>query len=169
MPKLGQHNAHNQIINSPSNDPPIGPSINTIQVLASTPYLMHKPSSKQRTRNCRNLIKIPITTTSTNAVKRLLLNILSFNARSIINKIDELTVTIHNHKSDIVMVTERWLSENVPDEVLSIPGFTIGRNDRSTGRGGGVAIYIRDSLPFKIRCDINRPDYECLWITVRPK
>ena len=67
------------------------------------------------------------------------------------------------------MVTETWLSDDIPDEALYIPGFTIVRNDRSTGRGGGVAIYIRETLPFKIRCEFNKSEYECLWIILRPK
>ena len=113
----------------------------------STLSRKHISPSKQRIRNCQNLLKIPISITSTDAVKRVLPNILTFNARSILNKIDELAITIHNHNSDIVMVTETWLSDDIPDEALYIPGFTIVRNDGSTGRG--VAIYIRETLPFK--------------------
>ena len=113
----------------------------------STLSRKHISPSKQRIRNCQNLLKIPISITSTDAVKRVLPNILTFNARSILNKMDELAITIHNHNSDIVMVTETWLSDDIPDEALYIPGFTIVRNDGSTGRG--VAIYIRETLPFK--------------------
>ena len=32
-----------------------------------------------------------------------------------------------------------------------------------------MAVYIRESLPFKIRPDFYNSDYECLWITLRPK
>ena len=64
------------------------------------------------------------------------------------------------------MVTETWLTDAIPDAALHISGFTIVRRDRSNRRGGGVAIYIRESLPFKIRPDCNNPDYECLYEVV---
>ena len=101
--------------------------------------------------------------------KRVLPNILYLNARSLFNKIDELSVIINQQNADVIMVTETWLTDAIPDAALHISGFTIVRRDRSSRRGGGVAIYIRESLPFKIRPDCNNPDYECLWITLRPK
>ena len=60
------------------------------------------------------------------------------------------------------MVTETWLTDVIPDEALHIPDFSIVRKNRPTRRGGGVAVYIRESLPFKIRLDFYNSDYECL-------
>jgi hypothetical protein len=97
---------------------------------------------------------------------------LSLNARSILTKTDELALVIHNQKSDIVMVSETWLSDVIPDEALhfpGIPGFSVIRNDRVNMRGGGVAVFVKDTIPFKIRHDFTSPDYECLWIILRPK
>ena len=86
--------------------------------------------------------------------KRVLLNILSLNARSDINKIDKLVLVIHNHNSDVVAVSETWLSDNVSDEALhfpSIPDFSVIRNDKNNRVGGGVAFFIREQLPCKVR------------------
>ena len=97
---------------------------------------------------------------------------MSLNARSILTKTDELALVIHNQKSDIVMVSETWLSDVIPDEALyfpGIPGFSVIRNDRVNMRGGGVAVFVKDTIPFKIRHDFTSPDYECLWIILRPK
>ena len=92
------------------------------------------------------------------------------NARSIFNKVDELKAHIDNYKSDILFVTETWLTESIPNEAVNISGFNIFRKDRTIARGGGVAIYIKDDIPVKTRFDLNSSlTIECLWITIRPK
>jgi exonuclease III len=35
--------------------------------------------------------------------------------------------------------------------------------------GGGVSLYIRENIPFKIRIDLQHRSIKCLWITIRPK
>ena len=42
------------------------------------------------------------------------------------------------------------------------------RKDRLVGRGGGVQIYVRESIPCKLRLDVSNDQYECLWIVSRP-
>ena len=79
------------------------------------------------TRNYTNLIRIQ----RTKSVKtnKTLPNILSLNARSILKKTDELAHVIYKHNSDVVMVSETWLSDDIPDEALhfpGIPGFSPG-------------------------------------------
>ena len=88
------------------------------------------------------------------------------NARSILNKKEELEV-ISKDKPDVVLITETWLSDSVPDEVVNIPKFNVIRKDRPIGRGGGVQIYIRESIPFKPRPDLSSDQYECVWIVLR--
>ena len=85
------------------------------------------------------------------------------NARSIFNKVDELKAHIDNYKSDILFVTETWLTESIPNEAVNISGFNIIRKDRTIARGGGVAIYIKDDIPVKTRFDLNSSlTIECL-------
>jgi hypothetical protein len=42
------------------------------------------------------------------------------NSRSLISKIDELSTTVKSYASDIVVVTETWLSSNVPNSAIDI-------------------------------------------------
>ena len=101
---------------------------------------------------------------------RTLPNVMVLNARSIFNKVDELKAHIENYKSDILFVTETWLTESIPNEAVNISSFNIFRKDRTIARGGGVAIYIKDDIPVKTRFDLNSSlTIECLWITIRPK
>lgn len=137
------------------------------------PRLSGKVRENTRTRSC-NLIEVVLATdqatcTTSTANRNVLPDVLLLNARSVFNKKDELAVLIDQHKSDLVMVTETWLTENVPNEAVHIPGLTIIRKDRNGGRGGGVAIYVRDHIPVKVRNDLIQPPFECLWVTIRPK
>ena len=111
----------------------------------------------RNTRNRHNLISIKRQEPSHRPVApiRTLPNVMVLNARSIFNKVDELKAHIDNYKSDILFVTETWLTESIPNEAVNISGFNIFRKDRTIARGGGVAIYIKDDIPVKTRFDLN--------------
>ena len=99
---------------------------------------------------------------------RTMPNVLLLNARSLVNKVNE-QVQIANHNSDITFVTETWLVDRVPDEAFNCSGQNIIRKDRPNGKGGGgIAVYVNDRIPIKLRDDLNNSAYECLWVTIRP-
>ena len=52
---------------------------------------------------------------------------------------------------------------------MNITGFNLARKDRTIGRGGGVAIYVKETVPLKVRSDLSNKDFECLWIILQPK
>jgi hypothetical protein len=128
------------------------------------------PSNRLAIRQSRshNLINIPITKTTNAALDGSLPKFLLLNARSILNKKEELEVIISQCSPDVVMITETWLSDIVPDEVVNIPKFSLVRKDRPIGRGGGVQVYIRESITYKLRLDLSNDQYECVWIVLRP-
>ena len=85
------------------------------------------------------------------------------NARSIVNKIDELKSLVHTTNPDIVCITEAWTNSSISDHYLSIPGFQLvsrfDRNDTQNGRGGGILIYVKDYLKANqtsITCQFNQ-------------
>jgi hypothetical protein len=106
------------------------------------------PSNRLAIRQSRshNLVNIPITKTTNAALDGPLPN-----ARSILNKKEELEVIISQCSPDVIMITETWLSNIVPDEVVNIPKFNLVRKERPVGRGGGVQVYIRESITYKLR------------------
>jgi len=54
------------------------------------------------------------------------------------------------HHVIVVCISETFLKPDLRDDLVFIEGYKIIRNDR-TGKGaGGVAMYIRDDLKFKI-------------------
>jgi hypothetical protein len=85
-------------------------------------------------------------------------------------KIDELKYYSNEHKIDINIVTETWLSDNIPsDEVVTIQGFILIRKDRKIGLGGGCAIYVLKEFSMRTRNDLSDPSFECQWLSLRPK
>ena len=76
-----------------------------------------------------------------NGLKIAFLNIVSLRKYK-----DELGVILHDNDIDVIGLSETRLDENVQDCELAIDGYKIVRNDRNAN-GGGVAIYVKDSLP----------------------
>ena len=73
------------------------------------------------------------------------LNILYFNTRSLLPKIDELRLSRASCRPDVVCIVETWLSDEIADCEIDIPDFCITRLDRNR-HGGGIAFYVRSCL-----------------------
>ena len=90
------------------------------------------------------------------------------NARSLLPKVDELTVLMDNSGMDIVAITESWLHKDIDDNLLSISGYNIHRNDRTLSRGGSVCVYCSQNIPCQRRFELKNPNFECIWLWIRP-
>ena len=64
-----------------------------------------------------------------------------------IYKVAEFDTFLCTHNPDIVCVVETWLHNNIPDSLFCPDNYRVVRCDRS-GRGGGVALFIRNSLNY---------------------
>ncbi len=118
-----------------------------------------------------NLIRIPLVDAQdipNSNNERRLPNVLILNTRSLVSKTDELANFVELYKSNLVFVTETWLCDKIPDEAIQLPGMTSIRKDRIGGRGGGVVLYISNSIPTKTRHDFSQSPFECLWAILRP-
>lgn len=69
--------------------------------------------------------------------------LLLFNARSLVNKVTELEHLLLSRSPSVVIVTETWLNNDIPNDVVVPPGYRVFRWDRNS-RGGGVAIVIKN-------------------------
>jgi exonuclease III len=90
------------------------------------------------------------------------------NARSLPNKINEFEILVEMQEIDIVCVTETWLNDKMPDEAIDCLGMNLCSHDRTNGAGGGVAVFINNRIPFKVRADLISKSFECIWVTIRP-
>lgn len=76
-------------------------------------------------------------------------SVLHCNIRSLSKNFDVLCSFLAQHHSryDIIAITETWL---MPDECFNIPGYTfLSRPRIAKTRGGGVGLYIRNSITYK--------------------
>ena len=105
------------------------------------------------------------------------------NIRSIFPKIDifrhYLTLNTGIH---VIGISETWLNENLPTDLLSIAGYNFLRNDRNWNRdnnnntpqkGGGVGLYLKQDLDYdaNVYAIYNRSckDIECQWVYIKNK
>ena len=126
-----------------------------------------------RGRNLNNLILINSNTLNANATsyykKISLPSLFLSNTRSLVNKIEDLEVVINQNDMDIACITETWLTNNIPNSVVDISGYSLVRIDRSADkRGGGVCTYIKSSIDFTTIDELNDSPFESLWVYLRP-
>ena len=74
-------------------------------------------------------------------------SVMLLNARSVFNKLNELSSLVYTMKPSIVAVTETWLRPCIPNDVLQLNGYFLHRMDRLGRIGGGVCVWIRNNFP----------------------
>ncbi|CRK98223.1 CLUMA_CG011586, isoform A [Clunio marinus] len=57
---------------------------------------------------------------------------------------------VANTNLHAVAVSETWFNEKHNDNLISLTNFTLIRHDRKNKRGGGVALYLRPGINYKI-------------------
>lgn len=70
------------------------------------------------------------------------LQFIHVNARSILHKISSFRYDFLKSCMGIIGVSETWLNNLVPDSQVSLPNYSLIRNDRREGRGGGGHLLI---------------------------
>ena len=68
------------------------------------------------------------------------------NARSIVNKKNELKTMVEDIDPYIIGITESWANIGIPDAELGLTGYVMFRKDRIGRRGGGVILYVKESI-----------------------
>ncbi len=123
-------------------------------------------SGNIRTQNSNNLVSIPVIDEKPTQKEQL--NVCYFNAQSVKNKCDSIKDYIVDHDYDILAITETWLRTDTDDIVTQsiIPsGYNIKHVPRASGRGGGVAVIYKQSIPVTLisNCEYKTFEHiECL-------
>nr|CAI5840302.1 unnamed protein product [Callosobruchus analis] len=63
-------------------------------------------------------------------------------------KREDIKTILYNNNIDVLAISETWLNEKIETSYVTIDGYTFLRRDRGS-RGGGVGLYISNSLKFK--------------------
>ena len=94
------------------------------------------------------------------------------NIFHIVNKLPDLCVFLNddNEPYHLFGVTETRLNNNIPDEVIHVPNFTVFRRDPISRGETGTAIYVHQSLQgvARRRPDLESDEVECMWIELKP-
>lgn len=104
--------------------------------------------------------------TECNILPKKGLNVAHININSLRNKLSEIENLLSEKNVYILALTETHLDQTFEDGELFIQGYNVYRKDRNK-YGGGVAFYIRDHLPVKIRTDVMISDIEALWLQIQ--
>jgi len=86
--------------------------------------------------------------------------------------VEHLAAEFNSYDVDIAVITETHFCAKHTDNILSVPGYTLYRRDRSirnkSGRrmkGGGVAMYVRSTLQSTVwKYSRDDPAYELMWV-----
>ena len=130
-----------------------------------TPSILHckKKNSYTRSHSLKSVHKAFVDQTKRDSGLR----ICHLNIRSIYNKIDEIRFIVTASEIDVFCLSESWLDDSIQDSEINIPGYAIERRDRNR-TGGGVVMYIKDSIRYKPRPDIESASriVENVWIEI---
>ena len=86
------------------------------------------------------------------------------NARSIINKKNELDIMVDEIKPHIIGITESWANNDITDAELGLEGYVMFRKDRMGKRGGGVLLYIKETIPaYEVQLHEEADFNEAIW------
>jgi exonuclease III len=89
------------------------------------------------------------------------------NCRSLLCNFDDIVdfICSLNNLFDVICMSETWLIQLTEDQV-NITGFTFVGKHRKNKKGGGVGIYVKNELKFKIRNDIISNSENCEIIAI---
>ena len=93
--------------------------------------------------------------------------IASLNVNGLRSHLDEVKILMTDLGIHILALNETKLAPDYPKELTNVAGYQQERLDR-TCNGGGVSIYIRDSIKYKPRPDVPADDLEIICIEVEP-
>jgi exonuclease III len=93
------------------------------------------------------------------------------NARSVKNKSHEVAEFIIENKLDVCAITETWLGRGDQDEIvereITPPGYSMAHVPRNKGKGGGVAVILKESFTTKREKNTVFKSFELIELTLR--
>ena len=95
--------------------------------------------------------------------------IASLNVNSLLLHVDEIRMLVKELGIHILALNETKLDKSIDDSLVNIEGYTIIRHDRDR-HGGGVAIYLKDTLLDKttVREDLPNSALELICVEIKP-
>ena len=95
-------------------------------------------------------------------------SILHQNVRGLLHNFTDIEQLLYTHKDiDIYTLSETHIcAEEDNEKLYHVNGYNFEKRDRSNGRGGGVALYIRNSINYIRRTDLESDTLENIVIEI---
>ena len=98
-------------------------------------------------------------------------SVLHLNIRSLQKNLDSLFNLLMTLKFEfkVICITETWCSDNsMNHNLFKLPQYKSIHQVRRTGKGGGIAVFLHESLTFNVRHDlsVNNADIEALCVEI---
>ena len=87
------------------------------------------------------------------------------NVNGLLSHLDEIKLLIKDLELHIFSLNETKLGSNCSNDLTAMAGYQQERLDR-TRCGGGISVYVRNSLKYKLRSDVPTEDLELICIEV---
>ncbi|KAJ8914711.1 hypothetical protein NQ315_017421 [Exocentrus adspersus] len=97
-----------------------------------------------------------------NKIMERSITIAHLNIRSLLPKLVHLKSHVLTDAYDVLCLSETWLTQTISDNLISLDNYNLVRADRHGNRGGGVLLYIKKHIAYKILTVNN--NIEQLWI-----
>ena len=86
------------------------------------------------------------------------------NARRIVNKKNELNIMVKDIDPHIIGSTESLANTDITNAELGLTGYVMFRRDRIGRRGGGVILYVKESIQaYEIKLEREADCDEAVW------
>ena len=89
------------------------------------------------------------------------------NTRSRVNKKNELNIMVEDIDPHIIGITESWANTDITDAELGLTGYVMFRRDQIGRRGGGVILYVKESIQaYEIQLEREADYDEAVWCKI---
>lgn len=82
------------------------------------------------------------------------------------SKTEQLEHLLLGSNLHYLCLSETWITATTPVSAFMILGYKVYRRDRGKGKGGGVLIYVKDSIDSH-QIDIPDQTIECVGVTIK--
>ena len=89
------------------------------------------------------------------------------NGRTIVNKKNKLNIMVEDIDPHIIGITESWANTDITDTELGLTRYLMFRRDRIGRRGGGVILYVKESIQaYEIKLEREADCDEAVWCKI---
>ena len=105
-----------------------------------------------------------------NFIKKKGISLFHHNIRGLQTNFTQFEILLQTHNNiDVMSLSETHITEsayNDIDSLYKIDGYEFVKRNRVSGKGGGVAMYIKSNIHFKRRYDLENNDLESIWVEI---